>query len=287
MLKNSCSSVLNDLNVSENIYTYEQCQNQAITDLQIVGPAGITISSIVLIEAFNGNYSLWRSTLTWMPSSKHKGSNLACIKAKSSSKLASDLFCLNIYVGVNNVSSPKVIQAQPNGTIFITKFQTFEIEFSLNIKRPQRTAFLTFRNALTDEECFKIDTSMLDEHLNFKMNKLVFNLSRDHFESVKYYVLFDYGVALSASDECSSISDKMDDKLFWYFEVSKINDSVTTPSTFNVSHVNLANYLIHEYSTECNKASLFLIELITAIGLFTMHMVILILYLKYVFTQNC
>ena len=86
-MKNLCFSIPTDVfTLVERLFAYEKCTGERITDIEVIGPAGLKKSSILQSSS---NLSVWFSALTWTPNSNQKGSNLMCVTAKSTSLLSS------------------------------------------------------------------------------------------------------------------------------------------------------------------------------------------------------
>ena len=94
------------------IIAQTSCNGSSITEIEVVGPAGLTQGPLTLVN--NQTTGAAYSAVTWFPSSNQTGQNIICAVATDSNSLTSLVSCYTILVGVD---LPTAIAAAPTGAI--------------------------------------------------------------------------------------------------------------------------------------------------------------------------
>ena len=258
----SCFAIPVNKKWSERVVAYENCSDENITDIQILGTAGITLSQVKILS---NKSQTWYKTIEWIPTNDDLGPNIICATASSSSLLISEISCYTVLVGV---TEPKIISASPSSLLsqeFLrdsSGFLKFNITFNVNIFKPKNSAFIRIYSANTKKEVLQIDSSKLDAS-KFVGNTLLLDLKRELFPEGDYYVLFDYGVGVGG-EYCKPISAEIRDPSFWKFSILIVPDC-------------LLNETIESQleSKKCNLISIFLLLVIFWIFLSILHFLVL------------
>ena len=220
----------------ERIVAFENCTQETITDIQIIGPSGSSYSTLNKVP---GSPDQWYENITWTPTQSQIGPNILCAIATSSSLLASDLSCFTVLVGITD---PQIISASPFGVLAdsfaysSSGFLSFNIAFNVQILKPTKPAYIRIFSQTTNTEVYKVDASTISA-ANFQKNNLILNIPVGTLSPDKYYVLFDYGVGLG-TEYCNPISEQITDKTFWNFEIVQLT-TTTLPTTSNEFILNL------------------------------------------------
>jgi hypothetical protein len=258
----SCFAIPVNKKWTERIVAYENCSNENITDIQILGATGINLSQA---KKLSNTSQTWYKTIDWIPTNDDLGPNIICATASSSSLLISDISCFTVLVGV---TEPKIVSASPSSLLsqqFLrdsSGFLKFNITFNVNITKPKKSAFIRIYSANTNKEVLQIDTSKLDAS-KFVENTLLLDIKRELLSEGEYYVLFDYGVG-AGSEYCKPISAEIKDPSFWRFTIFYVPDCLLNET--------IANELA---SKKCNLLSTFLLLVIFWLFLAILHFLVL------------
>lgn len=208
-ITNNCSSNPYILDISDSfclylndtfnirIYAYTQCQNDNITEIQILGPSGLQIEQL---EMDANNNSLWYRDVYWPATIPGKHS--ICIKAIDSFYLSTASVCSTIIVHQSNLTIDQS-SIHPIGLLNITdnnvKSINFCFSFNQNILRPNKSAFLHIMSAFNDQVLVKLPSN--NGNVSFLsinsssgyINSISFTIDIDLLPEGSYYVKLDEG----------------------------------------------------------------------------------------------
>ena len=231
----SCIAIDQKANLSFNAKT--ECENVNITEIVIIGAPG----SILYEMTYNFQEKKWSRSLS-LNSSEHRH-YLICARAIDSDFKSSEFSCLRISTGV---SPPYILNTSliPTGKLNASvEILNFSAEFSTNVGKPNSSSSIRILSAQSKELVYTISSNSVKFFTN--SSKISFPVNMSLFSDGDFYVVFDYGVAVSTYF-CNPISAKIDDENFWKFSVEKLN----CPSTNFIATDSMISNDIFTFTSE-------------------------------------
>ena len=188
-------------------------ENDTITEIQTVSPAGLQKSDLFHDEDSNSFYV----NITWTPTTEQENAtHLVCYLAINSAGLSSSQVCIELLPGytapapIPGTAAPNMVSVHLSGT-------TWSVNFNSDIERPSTSAYITFHEFDTDVVVHRIDTSSSSEVV--LANGSMVALTPDYVfeENMKFYINFDRGAVISVGG-CRQGNEPVTGRQFWTFE---------------------------------------------------------------------
>lgn len=283
----ACIAIDQKTNIS--FYALSECDNVTIAEIQIMGAPGSVLHEMV----YEPSEKQWSRSVS-LNSTDH-GHHLICARAVDSDLKSSNFSCLQVSIGV---TSPYLLKSSlnPIGKLNVSfGILNFSAEFNDNVRKPNSSRLIKIFSSQTQELIQVVSSNNVTFFDN--SSKIYFPVNLSLFSDGEFYVLFDYGIAVS-TDFCSPISEKIDDELFWKFSVERIDElstievnttrTILTNSIFpnqtlsyqsnqNCSDQNIK--IINE--EECNAQTLSLVFILISLIFILLHHIILSLMMRY------
>ena len=129
-------------------------ENDTITEIQTVSPAGLQKSELSHDEDFNVFYV----NITWTPTTE-QGNNfhLFYFRAINSAGLSASWKCVELLPGQNNTLAPTPERVTPNMGLVHPCDTTWNVNFDRDVECPSATAYITFHEFDTNVVVHRID----------------------------------------------------------------------------------------------------------------------------------
>ena len=208
----------------------------SITEFQTVSPLGTQRGEIVRVPNSNAYFL----NISWTPESNQQNqTHLFCFTAMNSEGLASEQTCLQLLPGYYP-PTPLQTTAVPNRQLVHPSNTTWSIRFDMAITRPSVVSYITFNDFNTEEEVYRIDTSLSQEVRYVESNRITITPSYNFMEKTKYYIVFERGV-VQGLEECGPGNEPVTDKNFWTFETLDVTPpTITLLDSPLVSNANIS-----------------------------------------------
>ena len=190
-------------------------ENDTITEIQTVSPAGLQKSNLFHDEDSNAFYV----NITWTPTTvQENATHLFCYTAINSAGLSSSQVCIELLAG-HTAPAPIPGSAAPNMELVDPSGTTWRVNFDTDIEPPSTSAYITFHEFDTDVVVHRIDTSSSSEVVF--ANGSMIALTPDHVfeENREYYINFDRGVVIGI-DRCEQGNEPVTGRQFWTFNTT-------------------------------------------------------------------
>jgi hypothetical protein len=193
------------------------CTGVLITDIQVLGPTGLTKSNLELV---NGTTDQWQITFSWTPTAAQVGENIICFKANDDVLQSSDTYCFKILAGFD---APAVVEPTQNYTGILSDLSmnntvVWSIDFDQPIQKPSQPANIYFYDT-NDTIVYQLDVTSNATLVKFENFTLSFETNAI-FSPGNYYITFDEGVIVS-SLYCQAPSKAYLNNTFWTFFVNE------------------------------------------------------------------
>ena len=166
-------------------------ENDTITEIQAVSPAGLQKSNLFHDEDSNAFYV----NITWTPTNEQENAtHLVCYTAISVG-LSSSQVCIKLLPGytasapIPDIAAPNMELVNPSGT-------TWRVNFDRDVERPSTTAYITFHEFDTDVVVHRIDTSSSSEIVFVNGSMIALTPVYVFEENKEFYINFDRGVVV-------------------------------------------------------------------------------------------
>jgi hypothetical protein len=193
-----CIAIQVNKTFTSKLIAKSNCPNVIITEIQIVGPFGMTYSQT---QPLSGTTDKYYSDLTWAPTSGDSGGNLICTVATDQNGMSSDFQCFTILVGG---ASPELVNTteSPIGTLSssylwgINGYMNYRISFTEAVKRPTDDAYIHFylKNGTKIAKLNACNSTQV----TFSGDTIDFDFPTYTFQPGDYYVTFDLGVGVGS-----------------------------------------------------------------------------------------
>ena len=188
-------------------------ENDTITEIQTVSPAGLQKSDLFHDEDSNAFYV----TITWTPTTEQENAtHLFCYTATNSAGLSSSQVCIDLLPGYN-APAPIPDTAAPKMVLVHSADATWRVNFDRDIERPSTTAYITFHEFDTDVVVHRIDTSSFSEVVFANGSMLVMIPDHVFEENREFYINLDGGAVIDV-EGCGLGNEPVTQ--FWTFNVT-------------------------------------------------------------------
>ena len=183
----ACISV--EFEFETTITAVSPCETENITEIQIVGPFGLTLSPMAEVQ---GQSRYWYRNITWIPT--NSGLFSICSKAISSNYLISKSNCFVLIVGRTmpkmntNTISPKGLLPYNS----LSQVLNFSCQFVTTMLKPTQSAFINVYSAINNFKILQIDSSYLNTTI-IQDKTITFNIPIGNLSNGEYYITFDNG----------------------------------------------------------------------------------------------
>ena len=197
--------------------------NASIIEIQTTLPLGASKGELGHIE----NTDSYSVNISWTPeASQQNETHQLCFTAVNSHGESSEQTCIQLLPG-HCPPMPVQTTASPNRQLVAPSNTTWRIEFDTDIQRPSVTAFITFHKFNTEDEVFRIDTSLSPEVVFEQSNEIVITPSYLFTEKQNFYINFERGIVQNPQS-CGPGSEPVKDKNFWTFEIMDVTPPFIT-----------------------------------------------------------
>ena len=192
-------------------------ENDTITEIQTVSPAGLQKSDLFHDEDSNAFYV----NITWTPTTERENTiHSFCFTATNSAGSSSSQVCIELLPG-HRAPAPIPDTAAPKMVLVHSADVIWRVNFDSDIERPSTTAYITFHEFNTDVVVHRIDTSSFSEVVFANGSMIV--LMPDHVfeENREFYINFDRGAVIGV-EGCGLGNEPVTGRQFWTFKTHNV-----------------------------------------------------------------